>query len=223
MFWRASVDMTGGCRRWLGVNRALVGRRIMVQALSRSMLVALVACLATSGAAHGQSRFSLGASAGLASGASGPFGSQAIGYQTEFNLEYQTPLSALRLRSQLVRADWGAGGVTGITGSFVVAPFVVRQVRPYLVAGAGLYMSGGRASARRSALERRSRLVLVRCISRQACIIARPTRTGPPTVFQSSVALPVRRRSTTVAAMCGCRWCSGSDSRSQIPDWRAAK
>lgn len=116
-------------------------RSAALPALAAALSAALSAALPA--AARAQDRLSVGAGAGFVSGLTNPYAAREIGYQAAVNLEYQTPLRALRLRADLFRADWGSSAVGGLTGSVVLAPGAVRGLRPYALAGGGLYQAGG--------------------------------------------------------------------------------
>jgi hypothetical protein len=91
----------------------------------------------------GAEGFSLGIGGGFSRGPSSPYGSSTIGYHLLGTLEFPSPTRFLRLRTDGLFADWGAGRVTSLTGNVLFTPISGKRVAPYVLAGAGGYASQG--------------------------------------------------------------------------------
>lgn len=89
------------------------------------------------------SGFSLGLGAGLASGPASPFSSKTKGYYLQSALEFPSPTRFLRLRTDALFADWGAHTVKALTANAVFTALPGRNVQPYVLVGAGGYISEG--------------------------------------------------------------------------------
>ena len=87
--------------------------------------------------------FSLGIGGGFSRGPSSPYSPSTIGYHLLGTLEFPSPTRFLRLRTDGLYAEWGAGRATSLTANVLLTPIPGKRVSPFLLAGAGGYSFQG--------------------------------------------------------------------------------
>jgi len=111
--------------------------------LGSAMIAAVVLWGIPAFAQAGAEGFSLGIGGGFSRASSSPYGSSTIGYHLLGTLEFPSPTRFLRLRTDGLFAEWGAGRLTSLTGNVLFTPIAGKRVAPYVLAGAGGYASQG--------------------------------------------------------------------------------
>lgn len=106
-------------------------------AFSFPLLIALSSAIAQSP----EPRVTFALTGGVAKGPQEPYKTGTMGYSLGASMELRTPVRQLRLRPELLFADWQTNQVMALSGTVVLAPLQSRAVAPYLLVGAGGYKS----------------------------------------------------------------------------------